>query len=776
MTHDDFIYIPGRREEKRIPSRVLEEIIHQQIRGGHRNLEIEAFGQHGIGGRLWDAGTDAVNIRIIGHSGQRTGSLGNANTCIEILGPASDDLGWLNAGARIVVHGHASNGVMNGAAQGQVFVGGSIGARGMTMTKHNPRFDPPELWVTGTAGDYFGEFMAGGIAVVCGHGSQPGDQVLGYRPLVGMVGGKVFVRGNAQGFSKKDAKQVALTDDDWQWLETGLERFLKKVGRMDLLAALAVRPEWMLLTAKSPHEKADSPNRLDMSSFRRQVWDRELGAGGLIGDLQETMPGTIPVITKGDLRRYIPVWEQGKYLSPCQAACPTGIPVQDRWYMVRADNVDEAVAMGLTHTPFPATVCGYLCPSPCMVACTRHQEGMTPVNVRDLGRAGEQVPLPEPDDATGRKMAVIGAGPGGLSAAWHLTLKGHAVTVFDTGSDIGGKIASVIPGSRIPEQTLKTELDRIKALIPDIRLEQSIDADTFAKIREEYDFTIVAAGAKKPRRLPVPGIERAVFANAFLSQAKAGNAGPGRQVVIIGAGNVGCDVATEAHRLGAREITLIDVQRPAAFGRELDDAKKCGAKFQWPVFTRKITEQGVMLETGDLLPADTVVVAIGDVPDLDFIQSHLAVDNGFVTVDRINRTSDPKVFAIGDVVAPGLITDAIGAGKRTARVIHQIASGNDVQETAPQPVVDKSRIHLAYYDPVNVPADLAACGDACASCGKCRDCGICVAICPEGAIERNDLENDGFEYRVDADKCIGCGFCKGACPCGIWDLIPNTPL
>ncbi len=776
MTHDDFIYIPGRREEKRIPSRVLEEIIHQQIRGGHRNLEIEAFGQHGIGGRLWDAGTDAVNIRIIGHSGQRTGSLGSAATCIEIMGPASDDLGWLNAGARIVVHGHASNGVMNGAAQGQVFVGGSIGARGMTMTKHNPRFDPPELWVLGTAGDYFGEFMAGGIAVVCGQGSQPGDQVLGYRPLVGMVGGKVFVRGNAQGFSKKDAKQVALTEDDWQWLETGLERFLKKIGRMDLLAALAVRPEWMLLTAKSPHEKADSPNRLDMSSFRRQVWDRELGAGGLIGDLQEMMPGTIPVITKGDLRRYIPVWEQGKYLSPCQAACPTGIPVQDRWYMVRADNVDEAVAMGLTHTPFPATVCGYLCPSPCMAACTRHQEGMTPVSVRDMGRAGEKVPLPEPDDATGRKMAVIGAGPGGLSAAWHLTLKGHAVTVFDTGSDIGGKIASVIPGSRIPEQTLKTELDRIKALIPDIRLEQSIYADTFAKIREEYDFTIVAAGAKKPRRLPVPGIERAVFANEFLSQAKAGNAGPGRQVVIIGAGNVGCDVATEAHRLGAREITLIDVQRPAAFGRELEDAKKCGAKFQWPVFTRKITEQGVMLESGDLLPADTVVVAIGDVPDLDFIQSHLAVDNGFVTVDRINRTSDPKVFAIGDVVAPGLITDAIGAGKRAARVIHQIASGNDVQETAPQPVVDKSRIHLAYYDPVNVPADLTACGDACASCGKCRDCGICVAICPEGAIERNDLENDGFEYRVDADKCIGCGFCKGACPCGIWDLIPNTPL
>jgi NADPH-dependent glutamate synthase beta subunit-like oxidoreductase/Pyruvate/2-oxoacid:ferredoxin oxidoreductase delta subunit len=513
-----------------------------------------------------------------------------------------------------------------------------------------------------------------------------------------------------------------------------------------------------------------------MQGFRQQVWDRELGPGGLIGDLQETVPGTVPVITTGDLRRYVPVWEQGKYISPCQAACPTGIPVQDRWAMVRADNVDEAIAMGLAHTPFPATVCGYLCPSPCMAACTRHQEGMPPVSVRNLGRAGEQVPSPEPAKKTGRKMAVIGAGPGGLSAAWHLTLNGHLVTVFDTGSVIGGKIASVIPGSRIPENTLKTELARIKALIPDIRLKQPIDADAFARIRDEYDFTVVAAGAKKPKSLPVPGIDQAVFANEFLSDAKTKKITPGKQVVIIGAGNVGCDVATEAHRLGARDITLIDVQQPAAFGKEREDAKNCGAKFLWPVVAREITEQGVILQNGDLLPADTVVVAIGDVPDLDFIQPHLAVDNGFVTVDRFNRTSDPRVFAIGDAVAPGLITDAIGAGKRTAQVIDQLISGKEVRETPAMPVMDTARVHLAYYDPKTRPDDLSSCGDVCASCGRCRDCGICVAVCPESAIFRNDLGNAGFEYQVDPERCIGCGFCKGACPCGIWDLIPNTPM
>ena len=169
MTDNRFIKISGKKGDKRIPSRVLEEIIHQHVKEGYTKLEIEGYGQHGIGGRLWEIENSRIDIKVTGQSGQRAGSLGNANTQIEIMGPAADDVGWLNAGANIIVHGNASNGVMNGAAQGKVFIGGSIGARGMTMTKRNPRFEPPELWVLGTAGDYFGEFMAGGIAVICGH-------------------------------------------------------------------------------------------------------------------------------------------------------------------------------------------------------------------------------------------------------------------------------------------------------------------------------------------------------------------------------------------------------------------------------------------------------------------------------------------------------------------------------------------------------------------------------------------------------------------------------
>ena len=776
MTKKAFIKISGKNNDKRIPSRVLEEMVHRHIQDGHRYIEVEGYGQHGIGGRLWDAGTEDVHVRVTGQSGQRAGSLGTANTHIEIMGPASDDVGWLNAGARITVHGNASNGIMNGAAQGRVYIAGSIGARGMTMTKRNPRFEPPELWVLGTAGDYFGEFMAGGIAVICGHSPNPAEAILGYRPLVGMVGGKVFVRGNVTGFSQSDAKRSTITDEAWDWLQTNLDRFLKKINKPQLLKTFSKRSQWQLIEAKSPQEKVQGPGRPPMSWFREQVWDKELGRGGLIGDLQETERGTIPLITKGEDRRFVPVWEQGKYMAPCQASCPTGIPVQERWSMVRLDNIDEAISMGLEYTPFPATVCGYLCPSPCMASCTRNDEYMSPIDVRLLGKAGEKAKLPKIKRKSKKKIAVIGAGPGGISAAWHLTIKGHSVTVFDTGDTIGGKISSVIPGSRIPKKTLESELERIKTLIPDIRLKQTIGKKEFAGIKKEFDYTIVAAGAKKPRKLPVPGIENAVFANAFLEKAKQNKIKPGRRVVIIGAGNVGCDVATEAHRLGARKITLIDIQKPLAFGKEKEDAEACGAIFRWPCFTKKINKKSVVIQEGEKIEADTIVVSIGDVPDLGFLDRSIDVQNGFVAVDRFNRTSVPSVFAIGDIIGPGLITDAIGAGRRTADCIDRLIDGKNPDQGEMLPMVNKERISLEYYNPRNVADTLGECGTDCASCGQCKDCGICVAICPEAAIERVETGDQPFMYKVDDNRCIGCGFCKGACPCGIWELVPNTPV
>ncbi len=201
---------------------------------------------------------------------------------------------------------------------------------------------------------------------------------------------------------------------------------------------------------------------------------------------------------------------------------------------------------------------------------------------------------------------------------------------------------------------------------------------------------VIATGAQKPRTLPIPGNERAVTALDFLGKAKANKAKVGKHVVVIGAGNVGCDAATEAHRLGAENITLLDVQEPASFGKEREAAEAIGAEFKWPVFTKEITGNGVTLVSGEEIPADTVIISIGDVPDLEFLPDDIEIANGFIKVNDHFLTTDPKIFAIGDAVRPGLLTDAIGSGRIVAQTICDILedkppSGTKTRNDQPQP-------------------------------------------------------------------------------------------
>jgi NADPH-dependent glutamate synthase beta subunit-like oxidoreductase/glutamate synthase domain-containing protein 3/NAD-dependent dihydropyrimidine dehydrogenase PreA subunit len=767
--------IAGRQGEERVRSRILEEQVQKAVADGHRRLQIDAFGQHGIGGRLWRAGEDLVSIRVTGHPGQRVGSMGFPNTVIEVHGPVSDDVGWLNAGAEIIVHGNAGNGAANAMAQGRIYVGGNIGARGMTMTKHNPRFSPPELWVLGSVGDYFGEFMAGGVAVVCGHEAQTPANVLGYRPLVGMVGGKVFFRGPHGGFSQADARMAPIGEADWDWLMVNLKVFLKKIGRPELLRGFSERAQWQLLVARLPSEKTGKSAR-PMQLFHREVWDAELGQGGLIGDLSRVDRSGIPVITTGVLRRFVPVWENQKYAAPCEASCPTGIPVQRRWQLIREGRVDEAVDLALAYTPFPAAVCGYLCPNLCMQSCTRQLSAMAPVDTTRIGQASIRARLPELPPLSGRRIAVVGGGPAGLSVAWQLRLKGHEATVYEVAGRLGGKFTRVIPESRIPREVVETELNRMRETLPHVHLQQPFGSEEVARLREDFDFVVIATGAQKPRRLAIPGVERAVSALDFLQAAKAGTAACGRRVVVIGAGNVGCDAATEARRLGAGEILLLDVQQPASFGKERQAAEAAGARFRWPVVAREITASGVVLAGGEEIPADTVIVSIGDVPDLSLVPAGIAVERGFIKVDPSYRTSDPKIFAIGDVVRPGLLTEAIGAGRVVAQAICDECDGRTPAPFRRQ-MIQKQRMTAEYFDPrITVFADVHQCGSQCLSCGACRDCGVCAAVCPQGAIRRKELDGKAYEYAVNENLCIGCGFCAGACPCGVWNLEENHPL
>lgn len=774
MSKDVFFEIHGRRHGKRIDSRILEEEIQNAIARGHRNILVHAYGQHGIGGRLWNTDGDDVFVKVEGYPGQRAGAMGFPNTRIEIHGPASDDVGWLNAGANIVLHGNAANGCANAMAQGKIYVAGNIGSRGMTMTKQNPRFDPPELWVLGSAGDYFGEFMAGGIAVVCGVRPQNRENILGYRPFVGMVGGKVFFRGPHKGISEPDALIQEIQEEDWTWLRKNLSLFLESIHRMDLYRELSDRKDWQMLRARTPLEKTGR-KLLSMADFRKNVWERELGTGGLVGDLTDIDMRPVPLIVHGDLRRYRPVWENRLYMAPCEAACPTGIPVQERWRLIREGRMDEAVDMALAYTPFPATVCGYLCPNLCMSSCTRGGAGMDPVDVTQLGKASISAKPPKMKIKSGKRIAVIGGGPAGISVAWQLRRMGHEAVIYDTSEKLGGKITSVIPETRIPAEVLQNEIDRVRKTISHVQLSKPLDRAGFMKIREENEFIILAVGAQKPRSLPLPGKEKLITALDFLKKAKKNQIQPGNSVVIIGAGNAGCDVATEAHRLGAENITLLDIQEPASFGREREHAEKAGAKFLWPVFTKSIVKKGVKLDTGEVIPADTVVVSIGDIPELSFLPENIKTEHGFIQVDENYRTTDPRVFAIGDVVRPGLLTDAIGAGRIAANTIEAIFT-KGIPEPDTRKMLDAGRVTLEYFDPRRVGFDsLGSCGAQCSSCGTCRDCGICTAICPQAAISRKEDET-GYSYEVDASRCIGCGFCAKACPCGVWNMVENDPL
>ncbi|MCK5193978.1 MAG: glutamate synthase, partial [Desulfobulbaceae bacterium] len=219
-------------------------------------LILETYGQHNIGGRLKTNG-EKVDIQLTGPCGQRLGCMGMPGTTITCHGSASDDVGYLNIGADITVLGDATNGCCNAMAEGKVYIKGSIGSRGLTMTKWNPEYKRPELWVLGSAGDTFAEFNCGGTAVICGVDAKTPKNVLGYRPCIGMVGGTIYYRGETdKSYSRTSVKAVLPSDEQWQWLMTLMPDYLKAIDRMDLLETLSVRDEWKILQAISPQERA----------------------------------------------------------------------------------------------------------------------------------------------------------------------------------------------------------------------------------------------------------------------------------------------------------------------------------------------------------------------------------------------------------------------------------------------------------------------------------------------------------------------------------------
>ncbi|NOZ68488.1 MAG: FAD-dependent oxidoreductase [Deferribacteres bacterium] len=773
------VTIKGIVKGKRVPSRVLEEEIQEAVEKGARNLHIIADGQHGIGGRIWPRG-ETIKITVEGPVGQRLGSMGMPGTEIVIKGSASDDVGWINCGANITVLGDVTNGAHNAAAQGKLYVQGGGGARCDTMTKHNPKHDPPQSWYFRDVGDTFAEFKAGGVAVVCGVNPRNPENILGYRPCVGMVSGVIYFRGPIKGYSEADVKLLELSEQDWQWLTANMKPYLKAIDRSEFYEELTrSMDDWKKLVPYTAQERAKrKPFKMSMQEFRTSIWEKGVGKGGIFAEYLTHPLTVLPYITTGADRRFKPVWNNMKYAPPCEYGCPSDIPTQKRARFIREGKLKEALELVLQYSPLPATVCGEICPNLCMESCTRTRLDK-PINIKELGRASLDLKAPEPKPDTGKKIAVIGGGPGGLSAAWHLRLEGHSVDLYEAEKKLGGKLEYCIPRGRLPQEILSRELKRIAEIGINIHLGVKVNKKKFDDLYRSHDAVVVACGAHKPRKLDVPGIRDMVTAYDFLKNINLGKLPDlkDKKVVIIGAGNVGMDVAAQAFHCGAKEVTAVDVQKPAAFGKELEIAESLGTKIIWPKFTEKYVrkEKRIYFTDGTSLEADLAVVAIGDMPSTEFLPPAVHTHkNGWIQADDAGFTSDAKVFAIGDVTSLGLVTHAIGHGKKAAKAVHAQLSGRSYYMPPPRPVVPYEKIKTAYYDlRKKEPFRPEAEAERCLSCAVCRDCHMCEAICYYGAISRNAYDDGSYEYVVDDESCIGCGFCAGICPCGIWEMVEN---
>ncbi|MBI5101862.1 MAG: FAD-dependent oxidoreductase [Nitrospirae bacterium] len=770
------VVIKGSVRGQRVPSRILEEQIQESVKAGARDIRVLAEGQHGIGGRIWPR-EETVRITVEGPAGQRLGSMGMPGTEIIVNNSVSDDVGWINCGAKITVLGDVTNGAFNAAAQGILYVQGSGGARCDTMTKQNPRFEPPQSWYFRNVGDSFAEFKAGGIAVVCGVNPRNPENVLGYRPCVGMVGGAIYFRGPIQGYSEKDVKLLELSEQDWEWLTTNMKPYLAAIDRMSHYDELASsREAWRKLTAYTPQEKRSKKwFKMTTTEFRKNQWEKEVGQGGIFAEYLDHDLTLLPYITTGGERRNKPIWANEKYSPPCAYACPSRIPSHKRATLIRQGLLQESLELVLKYSPLPATVCGQICPNPCMQGCTRGQLDK-PLRIDMLGGLALDLPAPKKEKPTGHKIAVIGGGPGGLSAAWQLALKGHSVDLYEAAGSLGGKIELCIPRERLPHQILEKELSRFSELGVNVTLNTTIDKQKFNDIYSDHEVVVIAIGAQKPRIIPFPGSEFATSAYDFLRETNSGKIHDlkGKKVVVIGSGNVGMDVASEAYNFGAESVIAVDIQKPAAFGKEVDTATAKGTKILWPRITDRYSreEKKIYFKDGSSLDADMVIVSIGDVPVLDFLPPSIQTERGWVSVNDIFQTSDVKVFAIGDVTGLGLVTHAIGQGRLTAETVHyQLMHAPRNPEV--KQMIAYDRIKKEYYDVCVGDFSPEKEANKCMSCASCRDCHMCEATCYWGAISRVELEGGMFEYVVDADKCIGCGFCAGICPCGVWEMVEN---
>jgi glutamate synthase domain-containing protein 3/Pyruvate/2-oxoacid:ferredoxin oxidoreductase delta subunit len=331
-------------DNKRLSTQELLQIIYQKIEEGYSDFEIDACGQHNIGGSVWAKNSDKLTFRVT-NPGQRVGAMAMKNTKIIVEGSAPADVGWLNSGAEIIVKGDGGDTTAHCAAGGKIYIAGRTGTRSGAMMKHDPKFNPPQFWVLKNTGSFTFEFMGGGIGIICGYGCENLESVLGERSCVGMVGGTIYFRGSHKNIA--DCVEVSsLEPSDEEFLTTGLKKFLSEIENEGIYKDLSDFSQWKKII---PNQNSKNKNLPSIKEFRKTQWVE----GGIFGDFVDDDFKVYNLAATGDGRLNIPIWDK-KSCCDCKIClnnCPQkAISTEGKIYI---SDSDKCIGCGICKSVCP---------------------------------------------------------------------------------------------------------------------------------------------------------------------------------------------------------------------------------------------------------------------------------------------------------------------------------------------------------------------------------------------------------------------------------------